>query len=158
MRRSTGPRARSTTARVPWARSVGPVVGWSSAGFGPQRCCRGAPRGPLLACKRRHATLGTRIREEAAIESQVAVRMAGVTRTFNDTIAVEDLDLEIPNGSVVGVIGPSGSGKTTTIRMITGSLGPTKGRVEVLGDNPGSFRRQTRERIGYMPQLFSLYP
>jgi ABC-2 type transport system ATP-binding protein len=84
--------------------------------------------------------------------------MAGVTRTFNDTVAVENLDLEIPNGSVVGVIGPSGSGKTTTIRMITGSLGPTKGRVEVLGENPGSFRRQTRERIGYMPQLFSLYP
>jgi ABC-2 type transport system ATP-binding protein len=84
--------------------------------------------------------------------------MAGVTRKFNDTIAVENLDLEIPQGSVVGVIGPSGSGKTTTIRMITGSLGPTRGRIEVLGDNPSSFRGRTRERIGYMPQLFSLYP
>ncbi|HEX3264446.1 MAG TPA: ABC transporter ATP-binding protein [Candidatus Limnocylindrales bacterium] len=84
--------------------------------------------------------------------------MAGVTRRFDDTVAVENLDLEIPTGSVVGVVGPSGSGKTTTIRMITGSLGPTSGKVEVLGDNPGFFKRQTRERIGYMPQLFSLYP
>ncbi len=97
-------------------------------------------------------------REEPVIESQVAVRLAGVTRRFNDTIAVEDLDLEIPGGSVVGVVGPSGSGKTTTIRMITGSLAPTAGKVQVLGDDPRSFHGRTRERIGYMPQLFSLYP
>lgn len=84
--------------------------------------------------------------------------MAGVTRRFNDTEAVSSLDLEIPTGSVVGVIGPSGSGKTTTIRMITGSLGPTSGKVEVLGEEPKRFRRETREQMGYMPQLFSLYP
>ena len=84
--------------------------------------------------------------------------MAGVTRRFNDTIAVDAIDMVIPAGSVVGVIGPSGSGKTTTIRMITGSLGPTEGKVEVLGENPSTFSRRTRERIGYMPQLFSLYP
>jgi ABC-2 type transport system ATP-binding protein len=96
--------------------------------------------------------------EEVAIESEVAVRMAGVTRRFNGFVAVEALDLEIPAGSVVGVIGPSGSGKTTTIRMITGSLAPTEGKVEVLGEDPSAFHRKTRERIGYMPQLFSLYP
>jgi ABC-2 type transport system ATP-binding protein len=84
--------------------------------------------------------------------------MAGVTRRFNGTVAVENLDLSIQSGSVVGVIGPSGSGKTTTIRMITGSLGPTEGTVEVLGEQPSSFRRNTRRRIGYMPQAFSLYP
>ena len=84
--------------------------------------------------------------------------MAGVTRRFNGTVAVDAIDMVIPTGSVVGVIGPSGSGKTTTIRMITGSLGPTEGRVEVLGENPSTFRRRTRERIGYMPQKFSLYP
>ena len=48
--------------------------------------------------------------------------MAGVTRRFNGTVAVDALDIVIPAGSVVGVIGPSGSGKTTTIRMVTGSL------------------------------------
>ncbi len=84
--------------------------------------------------------------------------MAGVTRRFNGTQAVSALDLEIPRGEVVGLIGPSGSGKTTTIRMITGSLSPTAGEVEVLGERPSEFSRRTRERIGYMPQLFSLYP
>jgi ABC-2 type transport system ATP-binding protein len=84
--------------------------------------------------------------------------MAGVTRRFNGTEAVSGMDLEIPTGAVVGIIGPSGSGKTTTIRMVTGSLAPTAGRVNVLGEQPNAFRRRTRERIGYMPQHFSLYP
>jgi len=55
-------------------------------------------------------------------------------------------------------VGPSGSGKTTTIRMITGSLAPSSGTVRVLGEVPAAFRRRTRERIGYMPQQFNLYP
>ena len=96
--------------------------------------------------------------EDAAIEAEVAVRLAGVTRRFNDTVAVDAIDMVIPRGSIVGVIGPSGSGKTTTIRMITGSLGSSDGKVEVLGEDPSNFSRRTRERIGYMPQLFSLYP
>src|SRR4051812_8368255 len=66
--------------------------------------------------------------------------------------------MEIPTGSVVGVVGPSGSGKTTTIRMVTGSLAATSGTVEVLGERPERFTRRTRERMGYMPQHFSLYP
>ncbi|MEA2674126.1 MAG: type transport system ATP-binding protein [Chloroflexota bacterium] len=88
----------------------------------------------------------------------VAARLVDVTKRFNGTLAVEGLELEIPTGSVVGIIGPSGSGKTTTIRMITGSLGPTSGSIEVLGQRPGAFGRRTREMMGYMPQQFSLYP
>jgi ABC-2 type transport system ATP-binding protein len=84
--------------------------------------------------------------------------MAGVSKRYNGHEAVSNLDLEIPAGSVVGVVGPSGSGKTTTIRMVTGSLGPTSGTIEVLGESPARFSRRTREHIGYMPQLFSLYP
>jgi ABC-2 type transport system ATP-binding protein len=99
-----------------------------------------------------------RSKEGSAIESQVAVRLAGVTRRFGEMQAVAGLDLEIPAGEIVGVIGPSGSGKTTTIRMITGSLAPSAGSVEVLGVRPSAFRRRHRERIGYMPQQFSLYP
>ena len=120
----------------------------------------------MVACNRqsirlataRHALSRGRTAEGLAIEAAVAVRMAGVTRRFNGTEAVSNLDLQIPIGAVVGVIGPSGSGKTTSIRMITGSLGPTEGKVEVLGKDPARFDRRTRERIGYMPQLFSLYP
>jgi ABC-2 type transport system ATP-binding protein len=91
-----------------------------------------------------------------AVEPIVVVE--GVTRAFDNRAVVRDLDLTIERGTVVGVIGPSGSGKTTTVRMLTGALRPTKGRIRVLGENPTSFRRGTRERIGYMPQLFTLYP
>ena len=84
--------------------------------------------------------------------------MVGVTKRYNDHDAIAGLDLEIPAGAVLGVIGPSGSGKTTTIRMVTGSLAPTSGTVEVLGERAGTLRRRTRERIGYLPQIFSMYP
>jgi len=84
--------------------------------------------------------------------------MVGVSKRYGEHDAVANLDLEIPAGSVVGVIGPSGSGKTTTIRMIMGSLAPTAGEIVVLGQHPGRFSQRTRERMGYMPQQFSLYP
>jgi ABC-2 type transport system ATP-binding protein len=82
----------------------------------------------------------------------------GVSRAFDDRKVVRDIDLVVKRGTILGVIGPSGSGKTTTIRMITGALHPTTGEISVLGERPTSFRRSTRERIGYMPQLFTLYP
>lgn len=83
--------------------------------------------------------------------------MSGVTRSFNGVRAVHDVSLEVQPGTILGLIGPSGSGKTTTIRMLTGTLVPSEGELRVLGEQPDRFRRQTRERIAYMPQLFSLY-
>ena len=86
-----------------------------------------------------------------------AVRIDHATKRFGEDVAVDDISLTIPPGTILGVIGPSGAGKTTTVRMLTGALEPTEGSVEVLGEDPRHFRRRTRERIGYMPQLFSLY-
>jgi ABC-2 type transport system ATP-binding protein len=80
------------------------------------------------------------------------------TRRFGDFTAVSEVSLEVEEGTILGLIGPSGAGKTTVVRMLTGALQPTSGAVRVLGENPRRFRRRTRERIGYMPQLFSLYP
>jgi ABC-2 type transport system ATP-binding protein len=87
-----------------------------------------------------------------------AVVVEGATRRFGDDVAVADIDLTVPTGTILGIIGPSGAGKTTTVRLLTGALGPTEGRVRVLGEDPLRFRRQTRERLGYMPQQFALYP
>src|SRR6476619_6943292 len=84
--------------------------------------------------------------------------MSGVARRFNGLWAVRDVNMEMPAGSILGLIGPSGSGKTTTIRMLTGTLRPTHGEVRVLGEDPERFSLRARERIAYMPQLFSLYP
>jgi ABC-2 type transport system ATP-binding protein len=86
------------------------------------------------------------------------VFVAGVSRAFDDRLVVRDIDLVVKRGTILGIIGPSGSGKTTTIRMITGALRPTRGEIRVLNEEPTNFRRSTRERIGYMPQRFTLYP
>src|SRR5919199_872410 len=85
------------------------------------------------------------------------VSMEGVSRRYGDLDAVQNITLQVPRGTILGVIGPSGSGKTTLIRMLTGTLEPTEGTLTVLGQNPRKFTRHTRERIGYMPQHFVLY-
>ena len=87
-----------------------------------------------------------------------AVVIDDVSVRFDDQLAVDGISLDVPAGTILGLIGPSGAGKTTTIRALTGALAPTSGRIEVLGEEPRAFRRQTRERIGYMPQSFTLYP
>ena len=95
----------------------------------------------------------------AAVDTRgAAVVIDGATMRFGEDIAVDGISLTVLNGTILGVIGPSGSGKTTTIRMLTGALAPTEGQVRVLGEDPREFRRATRERIGYMPQQFTLYP
>jgi ABC-2 type transport system ATP-binding protein len=87
-----------------------------------------------------------------------AISAQGLTRTFDELVAVSNVNLEVPLGSIVGLVGPSGSGKTTTIRMLIGSLEPTSGTLQVLGDDPARLQTRTRQRIGYMPQSFVLYP
>ena len=67
------------------------------------------------------------------------------------------LSFEVQRGTF-GIIGPSGGGKTTTMRMLLGVLRPTSGDLRVLGREPHRFRRRERERLGYMPQQFVLFP
>ncbi|HEX5691045.1 MAG TPA: ABC transporter ATP-binding protein, partial [Roseiflexaceae bacterium] len=88
----------------------------------------------------------------------VMVAAKGVTRAFTKDIGVFDLTLEVPTGTIFGMIGPSGSGKTTTVRLMTGLYKPDSGTLSVLGREPSKFSARTRERIGYLPQQFVLYP
>lgn len=81
-----------------------------------------------------------------------------LTKKFNGVDAVNEVSLAVPRGKIFGFIGPSGCGKTTTVRLLVGTHKPTSGEVTVLGRAPRQFRRQERERIGYMPQQFVLYP
>jgi len=83
--------------------------------------------------------------------------MDHVTHRYGDLAAIDDVSLDVPRGTILGIIGPSGSGKTTLIRMLTGTLEPTSGELSVLGQQPRKFKRRTREQLGYMPQNFVLY-
>jgi ABC-2 type transport system ATP-binding protein len=81
-----------------------------------------------------------------------------IGKRFGDQDVVQGLSFEVQRGTIFGIIGPSGCGKTTTIRMLLGVLRPTSGDLRVLGRHPHQFRRRDRERLGYMPQQFVLFP
>jgi ABC-2 type transport system ATP-binding protein len=89
--------------------------------------------------------------------SQPVVAVHDLTRRYESVTALANVTLDVAPGTIVGIIGPSGSGKTTLVRVLTGTLRPTEGSVRVLGEEPLHFRRWTRERLGYMPQQFTLY-
>jgi ABC-2 type transport system ATP-binding protein len=80
----------------------------------------------------------------------------GLTKKFNNQVAVENLTIQIPQNAIFGFIGPSGSGKTTTVRLLLGIYPPSSGDVEVFGHKPHQFSQLDRRKIGYMPQLFML--
>ncbi|HEU0306351.1 MAG TPA: ABC transporter ATP-binding protein [Lysobacter sp.] len=85
------------------------------------------------------------------------MRARGLTRRFGDLVAVDQVDLTVPQAHVYGFLGPNGSGKTTTIRMLCGLLAPTSGDIEVLGLRIPEQSEALLRRIGYMTQKFSLF-
>jgi ABC-2 type transport system ATP-binding protein len=86
------------------------------------------------------------------------IKVQYLTKKFGDETAVKDVSFDVPRASIFGFIGPSGSGKTTTVRLLTGVYTPTEGQVSVFDHDPANFSQGERARIGYMPQLFVLYP
>jgi ABC-2 type transport system ATP-binding protein len=84
-----------------------------------------------------------------------AVELHNVTKSFGPQVAVNDLTLAVPEGSVYGFIGPNGSGKTTTLRMIMRIIMPARGTIRVLGaDHPHG---AATDRVGYLPEERGLY-
>jgi ABC-2 type transport system ATP-binding protein len=83
-----------------------------------------------------------------------AVEIAQVTKTFGDTVAVKNLSLSIPEGSIYGFIGPNGSGKSTTMRMIVNIYYPDQGSIRVFGKERAGVGE---EHIGYLPEERGLY-
>ncbi|QEH38112.1 Daunorubicin/doxorubicin resistance ATP-binding protein DrrA [Aquisphaera giovannonii] len=83
-----------------------------------------------------------------------AISIRGVTKRFGGVVAVDDLDLQVPRGSLYGFIGPNGSGKSTTLRMIMHILLPDEGEIEVLGERD---TRAAHDRVSYLPEERGLY-
>lgn len=84
----------------------------------------------------------------------LVVEMLNVTKRFGRLLAVDDLSLSVPKGSIYGFIGPNGSGKTTTIRMIMNIFYQDAGTIKIFGENQSKFHTS---RIGYLPEERGLY-
>lgn len=87
-----------------------------------------------------------------------AVRVSELTRKFGDFTAVDSVSFDVYEGEIFGFLGPNGAGKTTTIKMLTGLLRPTAGDARVAGFDVRRQIDKVKLSIGYMSQLFSLYP
>jgi len=87
----------------------------------------------------------------------IAIETEDLTHRFGDFTAVDHLNLSIPAKTIYGFLGPNGCGKSTSMRLITGLLTPTSGKIRVLGMDVPQQAEALRLRIGYMTQKFSLY-
>ncbi|MBS1240544.1 MAG: ATP-binding cassette protein, partial [Proteobacteria bacterium] len=85
----------------------------------------------------------------------LAIEARGLVKRFDGTLAVDGVDISVPEGSIYGILGPNGAGKTTTLRMLLGIIDPDAGTRRVLGhDRPHDVARL----IGYLPEERGLYP
>jgi ABC-2 type transport system ATP-binding protein len=90
-------------------------------------------------------------------EREVALRLRGLTKRFDGTLAVDRLDLDVPRGSFYGLVGPNGAGKTTTLSMATGLLRPDAGTAHVLGADVWADPVAAKARIGVLPDGLRLF-
>jgi ABC-2 type transport system ATP-binding protein len=86
-----------------------------------------------------------------------AIELNGVTKRYDDVVAVEDLDLTVREGEVFGFLGPNGAGKSTTIDMLLDFVRPTEGRIDVLGRDAREESVAIRRRTGVLPEGFGVY-
>jgi ABC-2 type transport system ATP-binding protein len=88
---------------------------------------------------------------------KAAIATQNLTRRFGELVAVQDVNLRVASGQFFGFLGPNGAGKSTTIKMLTGLLAPTSGRIEILGLD---FTRQmvdVKRQIGVVPEGLALF-
>jgi len=92
-----------------------------------------------------------------AVSAATAIETFELVRRFGDFTAVDRVNLRVRPGSFFGFLGPNGAGKSTTIKMLTGLLAPTSGRVRVLGLDIGSEPNEVKRRIGVVPEDLNLF-
>jgi len=85
------------------------------------------------------------------------IRVEGLTRTYGDLTAVDQVSFEISTGEIVGLLGHNGAGKTTIMKMLTGFLEATGGSIEIDGLDINTEREAVQQQIGYLPENDPLY-
>jgi len=86
-----------------------------------------------------------------------AIATEGLTRRFGELVAVEEVNLRVAAGQFFGFLGPNGAGKSTTIRMLTGLLAPTAGRIQILGLDLIAKPVEVKRQIGVVPEGMALF-
>lgn len=88
---------------------------------------------------------------------KTAVKIRGLVKDYQGLLAVDHLDLTVPEGSIYGFLGPNGAGKTTTLKMIVGMTEPTSGEIEIMGKPVLFGQDANRDVIGYLPDVPGFY-
>ncbi|MDH4353877.1 MAG: ABC transporter ATP-binding protein [Actinomycetota bacterium] len=91
-----------------------------------------------------------------SVETGPAIALTGVVKRFGRITAVNELDLDVSYGTVLGLLGPNGAGKSTTMRLLTGQTEPDEGTISVLGQPVPERSKQARLRMGVVPQQDNL--
>ncbi|WP_309620104.1 ATP-binding cassette domain-containing protein, partial [Salinibacterium sp.] len=91
-------------------------------------------------------------------DGALAIETHGLTKRFGSQLAVNQLDIAVPHGSIFGFLGPNGSGKTTTIRMLLGLVAATSGDIRMLGSAMPQSLRQVLPRVGALVEGPAIYP
>ena len=86
-----------------------------------------------------------------------AIATENLTRRFGDLVAVQDVNLLVAPGQFFGFLGPNGAGKSTTIKMLTGLLAPTSGRIQILGLDFAEHPVEVKRQIGVVPEGLALF-
>ncbi len=86
-----------------------------------------------------------------------AVEIEGLTKTFGDVTAVDNLSLKVRDGEIYGLLGPNGAGKTTTLKVLMGLLDPDSGTARAMGVDSLSNPVEVKSRVGYVPEEPVLY-
>ena len=86
-----------------------------------------------------------------------AILTEGLTRRFGDLTAVQDVNLSVAPGQFYGFLGPNGAGKSTTIKMLTGLMAPTSGRMQILGLDLSTHLVEVKRQIGVVPEGMALF-
>jgi len=93
----------------------------------------------------------------AAAPQPIAIKIENLTKSYGDTLAVDQLSLDVPAGRLFGFLGPNGAGKSTTIGCLTGLIDPTGGAINLLGERFTSDSVELKRRIGVMPEGLALF-
>src|SRR5690606_5209221 len=85
------------------------------------------------------------------------VSIRGLTKHFDDTVAAENISLDIRRGSIVGIVGPNGAGKTTTLSMVTGMLRPDAGSALIEGHDIWRSPAEAKKHLGIVPDRMRVF-